>query len=92
MPQQRNTQSVSQSEIVNEKIVSGKEGTVTEAALNQYEPSNKIASTKYVDDSEQNSAPQGVKSTSIVHQFEKAGDGTPDVPIPESNQSADKQE
>lgn len=62
---------MSQSEILNEKILSGKEGTVTEAGLKN--PNNNYeASTKYVDDSEKNSVPQGIKSASIVHHLHKS--------------------
>ena len=68
---------MSQSEIHNEKILSGKDGTVTEAAHKNdtnFEAShNKLASTKYVDESDKNSVPQGVKSASIVHHFHKDG-------------------
>lgn len=73
--------SVSQHEIKPEKIVSGKDGTVTTAPMPQYgnASANNMASTKYVDDmssgiksaaGQTESLPQGIKSASIVQTAE----------------------
>ena len=68
--------SVSQNDIVAEKMVSGKDGTVTRTPMQYGNTSaNNVASTKYVDDmssgiksaADQNDAlPQGIKSASAV--------------------------
>ena len=68
--------SVSQNEIKAEKIVSGKDGTVTRTPMQYGNVSaNNVASTKYVDDmssgiksavDQSESLPQGIKSASIV--------------------------
>ena len=66
---------MSQNEVGAEKMVSGKDGTVTRTQMqygNNNGVSNNLASTKYVDDmssglkSETDQLPQGVKSASIV--------------------------
>ena len=62
--------SVSQANVHAEKIVSGKEGTVTEMNNHGNVSANNVASTKYVEDFSGNqgseSYPQGVKSASVV--------------------------